>query len=94
MPEGLIIRHKCDNRLCMNPEHLESGTLQQNADDRVSRGRGGHGMAGAKVTPSMVRDIRSSFAQGTTQKEIAEKYKISKGAVSLMVRGLTWKNVI
>lgn len=33
------LRHKCDNRLCCNPSHLETGTRQQNVDDMISRGR-------------------------------------------------------
>lgn len=94
IPVGHVVRHKCDNRLCANPEHLESGTPQQNVEDRVNRGRGGHGMAGAKVTPCKVREIRRSVAQGATQKEIAERYKLSKGTVSLIVRGITWKEVV
>lgn len=35
-----IIRHICDNPLCVNPDHLEVGSQQQNVDDMVQRGRG------------------------------------------------------
>jgi HNH endonuclease len=35
--DGLLIRHKCDNPPCVNPAHLEPGTYQDNADDRVAR---------------------------------------------------------
>ena len=31
--------HSCDNRACINPKCLRSGTTQDNADDMVSRGR-------------------------------------------------------
>jgi hypothetical protein len=37
---GLVVRHKCDNSLCINPEHLELGTQKQNMADMIKRGRG------------------------------------------------------
>jgi hypothetical protein len=35
--EGAIIRHSCDNKLCINPSHLETGTQKDNMQDRLTR---------------------------------------------------------
>lgn len=39
IPKDLCVLHSCDNRLCVNPEHLRIGTKQDNSRDAVSRGR-------------------------------------------------------
>lgn len=42
IPSGFVIRHKCDNPNCVNPNHLEVGTQKDNAQDMVKRGRMNH----------------------------------------------------
>jgi hypothetical protein len=41
IPKGKVVRHACDNPLCVNPGHLEIGTQADNMKDRFSRGRKG-----------------------------------------------------
>ncbi len=39
IPVGMVVRHKCDVKLCVNPDHLELGTHADNVNDTMSRGR-------------------------------------------------------
>lgn len=40
IPEGMVVRHTCDNRKCGNLRHLLVGTVADNVADREARGRG------------------------------------------------------
>jgi hypothetical protein len=42
IPTDKVVRHKCDNSLCINPEHLELGTQYENCQDAKQRGRYWH----------------------------------------------------
>lgn len=39
IPENMLIRHRCDNPICVNPHHLEIGTQFDNMQDASKRGR-------------------------------------------------------
>ncbi len=39
IPKGQIVRHTCDVRECVNPEHLILGTHKDNTHDSVIRNR-------------------------------------------------------
>lgn len=94
IPEGFIIRHKCDNPPCVNPAHLETGTHLDNARDRDSRSRGAHGERAwnAKLTEDAVREIRTSRGK-ITYSELAKKFDVTKEAVYAAATGRTWRNV-
>ena len=61
--DNLVIRHKCDNPSCVNPDHLIPGTQQDNLKDAYVRGRVARGerVKGAKLTTEKVSQIRQAY---------------------------------
>lgn len=39
IPYGMCVLHHCDNRCCVNPEHLYLGTHKENTKDMINRKR-------------------------------------------------------
>lgn len=97
IPEGLLVRHKCDNPPCMNPDHLEPGTHQDNRDDVMLRGnpifKRGEDHYAAILDEDKVRSIRSLYANGSRQTELSKMFGVSNGAIRKVVHRISWKDV-
>ena len=96
VPAGKMVLHRCDNPICVRPDHLFLGDAASNAADRQQKGRGasfpGEVNANSKLTSSQVGEIRARYAAGgVTQRELAAAYGIaSQSHVSQIVRGVKW----
>jgi len=94
IPEGKIVRHKCDTPACSNPHHLCLGLYQDNSNDMVVRGRSLHlpGELGhnAKLSKDDVTEIRRLLSVRVPQKQIADKFGVSQPTICLINRKKTW----
>ena len=96
IPEYLLVCHSCDNRLCVNPKHLWSGTNDENMKDMVNKKRSSHKIGEinerAKLNWKKVEKIRKLYKTGKyTQKEIGRKYGVTDTTISFIIRNSTWK---
>jgi len=96
IPEGLMVRHKCDNRMCVNPEHLELGTHQQNMQDMTSRNRQAKGerQGSSRLTEAQVYEIHRLRAERKISASwLALEFKVSKGMIIHILQGRKWAHV-
>lgn len=92
-----VVMHRCDNRCCVNPRHLEAGTHKENTADMYAKGRAKPGRAlgknnfNTKLTPDDVRAIRQR--QGQSAGSVGRDFGVDHKAVLAIWRGITWKHV-
>jgi len=96
--KDMVVRHKCDNPPCVNPEHLEIGTSIDNVMDMIERNRGACGEAHgqAKLTDEIVRAVRSAYIAGSAEfgvKPLARKYGVRPNTIRQIVQCKTWKHL-
>lgn len=87
------MRHKCDNRLCCNPAHLELGTTGDNNRDAMIRGRNAKGQKNgrAKLTVEQVLEIRNIYSnQDIKIPELAKLYTMHPNSIRNIVRERYW----
>ncbi len=95
IPKGMHVLHKCDNRSCVNPNHLFLGTHRDNMKDMVEKGRNfiaaGTLNGNSKHTLEQIRQIMHLLLVGNlTQTEIEKMFGIEQCQVSAIKLGRAW----
>lgn len=92
IPSGMRVLHRCDNRLCVRPDHLFLGTAKENTADMLQKGREARGgmLPHTKLSAGDVRDIRASIEPGDV---LAARYGVTESSISMIRSRKTWKHV-
>ena len=96
IPVGLNVLHHCDNPRCINPEHLFLGTIADNVQDMMQKGRHntkrGSQIGTSVLTEEQVREIKSKLAHRNSGK-LAREYSVSDSLIDSIRHGRSWKHV-
>lgn len=101
IPAGMQVLHACDNPLCVRPEHLSLGSLQENSLDMVRKNRAsrvgpgnpakGERNARAVLNEIQVREIRGKIKSGMQYRTLGREYGVSETTIRFIAIGKTWK---
>jgi hypothetical protein len=93
IPDGKVVRHKCDTPACVNPQHLVLGSHADNSRDRSERMRTAVGTQNgkSKLTPELVKAIRSH--KGSSARQLAFLMGVNPNTVYAVLSGRTWSHV-
>jgi len=103
IPEGLCVCHKCDNKGCVNPNHLFLGTQKDNIQDMISKGR--RGKCGtkkgsnvgerhhnAKLTNEQVLEIVRLKGEHT-ERNLGYMFGVHSSTISMIHTGRNWSSL-
>ena len=80
-PEGLDIHHKCNNRLCVNPDHLDAVTHSENICEQKPRKRKTVCKNGHSLTGDNLYEWNGNRGCKTCRSEADKRQKAKKIAV-------------
>lgn len=93
IPEGMVLCHKCDNPLCINPDHLFLGTQAENVQDMIEKKRQYHPrgeMNNSKLKECEVIRILEAAKQGVSLHILSQKYSVHVVTIRNIVSGKKW----
>lgn len=96
IPDGMLVCHKCDNPICVNPNHLFLGTPKDNTKDMLNKHR--DGLIGikngqSKLNPEKVLISRRLRKIGWTYKKIADMFNVNDVTIYYAVNKITWRHI-
>lgn len=95
VPEGQYVCHRCNNKLCVRPDHLYLGTNEENVSDAYKDGlfATGERHHNARLTKDEVIEIRRLRAEGAPYKKIAGRFGISVSHAAAIGSKKFWQDV-
>lgn len=90
IPEGMCVCHKCDNPLCVNPNHFFLGTNKDNSRDMVNKGRcrvaSGDAHYKTKIAEADIPRI-IEMCKTMKQVDVAKLFSVDPSHISRIARG-------
>lgn len=107
IPKGMLVCHKCDVGICINPDHLFLGTSADNTSDMIAKGRNRVGdrhpnrmyperlPRGSKHRSAKLseEDVREILLGKESLSAAGRRFGVTKTAISMIRRRKLWRHV-
>lgn len=93
IPKNKIVRHSCDNRECINPEHLILGSHKDNVIDRVKKNRCARCESNGRSKLKKNKVIKIFGDKKTKKTILAKRYGVTRKVIYDIQQQNTWRSV-
>lgn len=98
VPNGFIVCHRCDTPACVRPDHLFIGTINDNTQDMIAKGRHAFGerAGSARLTAQQVCEILHRYYLDPLVKgssALAREFGVSPATIWQICTGRHWKHI-
>jgi hypothetical protein len=107
VPRTKYVLHKCDNRLCINPDHLFLGSKADNVKDMVNKGRAWWQRPfeempenmkrlikkRRKLSSQQIKELKEMHSNGISQRSLSRYFNVGQPVIKDILDGRTYKDV-
>lgn len=87
IPKGLVVKHACDTKLCVNPDHLSAGTQAENVQEAYDRGLRS---PARKLSTEQFKDVLER-CNTENNSALAREYGVSRQLICCIKKGrIVW----
>lgn len=93
--DGRYACHRCDNPVCVNPDHLFAGSQRENMLDAARKQRMSHGETApqSRLSEATAREAFAAVEAGDTICAVAKRFGVSPGTIRRLANGRGWKHL-
>jgi len=90
--EGLVIAHNCNNRKCVNFNHLRQDTYHSNSIDMVNTKKQSSQILSVEEVIAIKKALINPYCG--IQRELADLYIVNERTISSINKGYSWSHIV
>jgi hypothetical protein len=93
VPSGKVLMHSCDVPNCVNPAHISAGTLSDNSQDSLKKGRNKLAKLKVEQVKAIAERLRGKPVNWKTYGPIAKEFGVQDNVIYFLHVGRCWTKI-